>query len=83
MSLNLFFYVLPVVVIACISLPNHIIDTSKCTRHWIAILTIVSCISGLLGFKELSITILVIIGVGISLTFLHKYIKEQGHIEIK
>ncbi len=83
MSLNLFFYLLPAVAIACISLPNHIIDTSKCTRHWLAILLIFSSVTGLLGYKEFAITLMLVTFFGVCLFFLHKTIKQLKHIEIK
>lgn len=86
MNLNLFFFILPVVAILCISIPNSIVNTSKCTSHWVAILTILSGIAGIIGKTEIAfsiITCILIFLTFIVINHIYKVIKDQKHIEIK
>ncbi len=83
MSLNLFFFLVIAVAIFCISIPNKIIDTSNCTRHWLAILTIIASIVGIRGYVEISFLIFFVLLTVIALVHIHKVIKQVKHIEIK
>lgn len=83
MSLNLFFWIIIAIAILCISISNKVIDTSHCTRHWIAILTICAGIAGLRGSIEVSFILIFLVLLAIGLFYIHRFIKQWNHVQMK
>lgn len=83
MTLNLFFVLLVIVVIVCISMPNRIFNTANCKRHWVAILTISSVIIGLRGFIEWALVIQFTLLIVVTSVWIHKVVKNYTQIHIE
>lgn len=82
MSLNLFFVLIIIVSIICISIPNSILDTSNCTRHWVALITIISGIIGMRGHVEIAFIFLTTLGLVVCSVLIHRHLKSINHIGI-
>lgn len=83
MSPNLFFILLPIMAIICISIPNRIVNTAKCTSHWIAIMTILAGIAGILNKVDIAFSIMFVLLIVLAILHIHKVIKQHNQIEIK